>query len=164
LGFSITISEAIILIASIVLASGFSSYAIYAGSSLQSNILQNLDTVRRNMHTRMDIVYATINETTDPMHFAIYVKNTGTLSLYEFNLIDVYVGPYGQAMLYSYNASADVGSGQFKFTDADGDGAFEVGEAATIRAFSKSNSTGSLYEAKIVPYRGISSGYLFSPP
>ena len=164
MGFSITVSEAIILIASIVMASGFSSYAIYAGSSLQSNIMQNLDTVKRNMHTRMDIVYATINETTDPMHFVIYVKNTGALSIYDFNLLDVYVGPYGQAMLYFYNASADVGSGQFKLIDADRDGICEVGEAAAIQAFSKSNSTSSLYEAKVVPYRGISSGYLFSPP
>jgi flagellar protein FlaG len=163
-GFSLTISEAIIVIASIILASGFSSYAIYAGSSLQSNILQNLDTIKRNMHTRVDIVYATINETTNPSNFVIYVKNTGTLPLYDFDLIDVYVGAYGQAMLYFYNSSAAVGSGKFKFVDANGDGVCDVGEAATIQAFCESNVTASLYEVKVVPYRGISSSYLFSPP
>ena len=164
MGFSLTISEAIIVIASIVLASGFSSYAIYAGSSLQSNIIQNLDTIKRNMHTRVDIVYATINETTDPSHFVIYVKNTGTLPIYDFDLIDTYVGAYGQAMLYFYNSNASVGSGQFKLVDADGDSVCEVGEAATIQAFCENNVTASLYEAKVVPYRGISSSYLFSPP
>jgi len=163
-GFSLTISEAIIVIASIVLASGFSSYAIYAGSSLQSNLLQNLDTIKRNMHTRMEIVYATINETTNPTYFVIYVKNIGTLPIYDFNLIDVYAGAYGQAVIYFYGSNATEGSGQFKMIDADEDNVCEVGEPAIIQAFSVSNVSASLYEAKVVPYRGISSSYLFSPP
>ena len=165
MGFSLTITEAIMVIASIVLASGFASYAMYAGTSLQSNILQNLDSVKRNIQTRIDMVYAFVNQTTDPSPlFVIYVKNTGTLPVSDFDLISIYVGAYGQATLYSYNSSAGTGSGQFTFTDADSNDVCDVGEAATIQVFNATSVTASLYEAKIVPYRGIPSSYLFSPP
>ena len=164
MGFSLTLSEAIIVIASVVLASTFSAYAIYSGASLQSNILQNLDSVKRNLHTKVEIAYATINESTSPSHFVIYVKNTGTLPITNFNLIDVYVGEYGKALLYTYSKNAGAGSGNFNLTDADEDGVWEVGETAVIRAYPRSEVNGSLYEVKIVPFRGIPSSYLFSPP
>jgi flagellar protein FlaG len=165
MGFSLTITEAIMVIASVVLASGFAAYAIYAGTSLQSNIMQNLDNAKKSMDTRLDIVYAVVNQTSDPSPlFTIYVKNTGSLSISDFDLISVYVGSYGQAMLYSYSSNASTGSGQFNMTDANGNGAVEIGEAAIIQVYPATNVSSSLYEAKVVPYRGISSSYMFSPP
>ena len=164
MGFSLTLSESIILIASIVLASAFSAYAIYAGTTLQSNLLQNIDTIKRNLHTRVEVAYATIDETTSPDHFVIYVKNTGTLAITDFSLLDVYAGEYGRATLYIYDQNAIAGSGRFTLHDADGDGVWEVGETAVIRAYPKKDLNGSLYEVKVVPYRGIPSSYLFSPP
>ncbi|MGA2767176.1 MAG: hypothetical protein ABSF24_02520 [Candidatus Bathyarchaeia archaeon] len=165
MGFSLTITEAIMVIASVVLASGFAAYAIYAGTSLQSNIMQNLDNAKKSMDTRLDIVYAVVNQTSDPSPlFTIYLKNTGSLSISDFDLISVYVGSYGQAMFYSYSSNASTGSGQFNMTDANGNGVVEIGEAAIIQVYPATNVSGSLYEAKVVPYRGISSSYMFSPP
>src|SRR5271157_835727 len=165
MGFSLTITEAIMVIASVILASGFSAYAIYAGTSLQSNIMQDLQNTKQSMDTRLDIVYAIVNQTTDPSPlFTIYVKNTGSLPVSDFNLISVYVGAYGQAMVYSYNSNATTGSGQFNMTDSNGDGVVQIGEAATIQVYNSTNVSGSLYEAKVVPYMGIPSSYLFSPP
>jgi len=164
MGFSTTLSEVIILIASIVLASSFSAYAIYAGTSLQSNIIQNLDTFKKNIHSRVDIAYATIDETTNPDHFVIYVKNTGTLPITDFTMIDLYVGEYGRAEFYSYSEDAGVGSGKFNLTDADGDGVWEAGETATIRAYPKTDVAGEIFEVKIVPFRGIPCSYLFPRP
>lgn len=164
MGFSTTITEIIILIASVVLASGFSAYAIYSGTSLQSNIVQNLDTFKRNVHTRVDTGYATINETTSPDHFVIYVKNTGTLPISDFSTIDVYAGEYGRATHYCYSKSAGVGSGKFNLTDVDEDGVWEPSEIATIRAYPKTDVDAAIYEVKIVPFRGIPCSYLFPPP
>ena len=166
MGFSITIVEAIMVIASVVLASGFAAYAIYAGTSLQSNIMQNLNDAKQSMDTRLDIVYAVVNETPNPSPlFTIYVKNTGSLPISDFDLITVYAGAYGQAMPYSYNSNASSPlSGYFSMTDTDGNGVVQVGEAATIQVYNSTNVSGNLYEAKVVPYRGISSSYLFSTP
>jgi archaellum component FlaG (FlaF/FlaG flagellin family) len=166
MGFSLTITEAIMIIASVVLASAFSSYAIYAGTSLQSNIMQNLNDARRNMDTRLEIVYATVNQTSNasPL-FMIYVKNTGNMPISDMNLITVYVGAYGQATMYSYNPAATNGTGTFNIYDSNGNNSvIEVGEAAEIEAFSATSVTASLYEAEVVLYRGVPSQYLFSPP
>jgi flagellar protein FlaG len=165
MGFSLTITEAIMIIASVVLASAFSAYAIYAGTSLQSNIMENLNDARRNMDTRLEIVYATVNQTSNPSPlFIIYAKNTGNMPISGFNLITVYVGAYGQAAMYIYNATASTGSGTFNITDSNGNGVIEVGEAAEISVFNATTVTASLYEAEIVLYRGIPSNYLFSSP
>jgi len=165
MGFSLTITEAIMVIASVVMASGFAAYAIYAGTSLQSNIMQNLGNAEKNMDTRLDIVYAVVNQTSNPSPlFTIYVKNTGSLPISNFDLITVYAGVYGQAMPYYYSASATTGSGQFNMTDANGDGIVQIGEAAIIQVYNATNVLGNLYEAKIVPYQGISSSCMFSPP
>ena len=165
MGFSITIVEAIMVIASVVMASGFAAYAIYAGTSLQSNIMQNLQNAKNSMDTRLDIVYAVVNTTSNPSPlFTIYVKNTGSLPISNYELISVTAGPYGQAMLYTYSASATTGSGQFNMTDADGEGIVQIGEAAIIQVYNATNVLGNLYEAKVIPYRGISSSCMFSTP
>jgi archaellum component FlaG (FlaF/FlaG flagellin family) len=165
MGFSITITEAIMIIASVVLASAFSSYAIYAGTSLQSNIMQNLNEASMNMNTHLEIVYATVNQTSNPSPlFIIYVKNTGNMPVTDMNLITLYVGAYGQATMYSYNAAATNGSGTFSIYISNGSGMIDVGQAAEIEAFNAANVTASLYEAEVVLYRGVPSYYLFSPP
>jgi archaellum component FlaG (FlaF/FlaG flagellin family) len=165
MGFSLTITEAIMIIASVVLASAFSSYAIYAGTSLQSNIMQNLNDARRNMDTRLEIVYATVNQTLNasPL-FIIYVKNTGNVPISDMNLLTVYVGAYGQAAMYSYDPNATTGSGTFNITDSNRNRVIEVGEAAAIEVFNATSVTASLYQAEVVLYRGVPSQYLFSPP
>lgn len=162
MGFSITIVEAIMVIASVVLASGFAAYAIYAGTSLQSNIMQNLNDAKTGMDTRLDIVYAFVNQTANPSPlFTIYVKNSGSLPVSNFNLISIYVGAYGQAMGYSYNSNA--ANGSFTMSDTSGSGVVEVGESAVIQVYNATNvPASSLYEAKVVPYNGISSSYMFS--
>lgn len=164
MGFSVTISHILMVIASVGLASGFSAYAIYAGSSIQSNVLQNVNDVKRQMSLQVQIVYATMNETTTPSHFVIYVKNIGWLPLTDFTYMDVYVGEYGTAVLYTYSEDAQQGSGNFTLIDADEDGLWEPRETAVIRAYPKTNVTGTVFEAKIVPFRGMGSSYLFPPP
>lgn len=164
MGFSVTISHILMVIASVGLASGFSAYAIYAGSSIQSNVLQNVSDVKRQMSLQVQIVYATMNETTTPSHFVIYVKNIGWLPLTDFTYMDVYVGEYGTAVLYTYNEDAQQGSGNFTLIDADEDSLWEPRETAVIRAYPKTNVTGTVFEARIVPFRGMSSSYLFPPP
>jgi flagellar protein FlaG len=165
MGFSITITEAIMIIASVVLASAFSSYAIYAGTSLQSNIMQNLDEARMNMDTQLEIVYATVNQTSNPSPlFIIYVKNTGDMPITDLSLITLYVGAYGQATMYSYSPAATNGTGTFSIYDSNGNGMIDVGQAAEIEAFNTANVTATLYEAEVVLYRGVPSYYLFSSP
>lgn len=164
MGFSLTLSHIIMVIASVCLASVFSAYAFYSGNIVQNELAQNVNNYKVTVNTRLEIVYATINNTTTPPHFVIYAKNTGNLPISDFTFLDVYVGEYGKAQLFTYNATADAGSGKFNLSTADGDIVWEPRETAIIRAYPTSNVESVIFEAKLVPSKGTGSNYLFPAP
>jgi len=163
MGFSLTITHMIIVIASVVLASAFVAAAFYTGNIVQSEFSQGVSDAKSTIDTQIDIVYATANTTGSPI-YAIYAKNTGKLPVTDYTYLDVYVGKYGQAQLYSYDASASAGSGKFSVTDTNGNDVWEPKETATIYAYPTGSIDGDVLEAKIVPSTGIGSEYLFSAP
>jgi archaellum component FlaG (FlaF/FlaG flagellin family) len=163
MGFSLTITHIIMVIGAVVLASAFVACAMYTGNAVQSEFNQGVTDAKTTIDTQIDIVYATANTSGDPV-YALYVKNTGKLPLSDFTYLDVYVGTYGEATLYSYSASATSGSGKFSVSDANGDGVWEPRETATIYVYPVDAIQNALLEAKIVPSKGIGSEYLFSPP
>lgn len=162
---SSTISEMIILMAASLLAGSFSAYAIFYGNIIQNNVASSIDSVRQQMNVRVKIVYASVNESENC--FIIYVKNVGYLpiSSSSFPYIDLYVGPYGRALLYRYDP-APASAGYFLVLDADGDGAWEVGETAIFKAFYGDgvfNGNEPLYEVKVYLRNGVGDSFFFSP-
>ncbi len=164
MGFSVTLSHIIMVIASVSLASAFCAYAYYTGNVVQSELMQTVSDAKRMTNTQLEIVYATVDNSTSPAHFAIYAKNVGDLPVKDFEYLDLYVGEYCQAQLYSYNLTADAGSGKFNLTDASGDGVWDPRETATIRAYPTGTIDYTVFEARIVPFQGIGSNYLFPAP
>jgi archaellum component FlaF (FlaF/FlaG flagellin family) len=164
MGFSVTLTHIIMVIASVCLASAFSSYAFYTGNVVQNELMQNVNDAKRMTSLQLDIVYATVDNSTSPAHFVIYAKNVGNLPFSEFEFLDIYVGEYCQAQLYTYNATAEAGSGKFNFTDANGNGVWEPRETVTISVYPASEINGVTFEARLVPSRGIGSSFLFPAP
>jgi archaellum component FlaF (FlaF/FlaG flagellin family) len=89
MGFSLTLSHIIMVIASVCLASLFSAYAFYTGNLVQNELAQNINNYKITVNIRLEIVYATINDTTTPPHFVIYAKNTGNLPFSDFTSLTV---------------------------------------------------------------------------
>lgn len=164
MGFSVTLSHIIMVIASVCLASVFSVYAFYTGNLIQNELAQNVNNYKVTVNIRLEIVYATIDNTTTPPHFVIYAKNTGNLPVSDFTFLDIYVGEYGKAQLYTYSEAASPGSGYFNVSTANGDCVWEPRETAVIRVYPKGDVKGTVFEARLVPSKGIGSSYLFSAP
>ncbi|MCS7124407.1 MAG: flagellin [Candidatus Bathyarchaeota archaeon] len=164
MGFSLTLSHIIMVIASVCLASVFSAYAFYTGNLIQNELAQNVNNYKITVNIRLEIVYATINNTTTPPHFVIYAKNTGNLPFVDFTFLDVYVGEYGKAQLYTYSETASSGSGKYSISTANGDNIWEPRETAVIKVYPTGNVEGIVFEAKLVPSKGIGSSHLFSAP
>lgn len=101
MGYSVTLTHILMVISSIVLASVFSAYAFYAGNLVQNELMQNANDYKRLVNMQLEIVYATVDSSTTPPHFVIYVKNVGNLPLKDYSFLDVYVGGYGEAQLSS---------------------------------------------------------------
>ena len=163
MGFSVTLTHIIMVIASVILASTFTACAFYTGNVAQNELTQGVSDAKNTMDTRLDIVYATSNTTT-PSYFVIYAKNTGKLPVNDFTYLDIYVGKYGEAQFCSYDPAASEGSGKFNITDTNGDGTWDPRETATIYAYPTNAVNGTILEARIVPSKGIGSDYLFSAP
>jgi len=164
MGFSVTLSHIIMVIASVCLASLFSAYAFYTGNLVQNELAQNINNYKITVNIRLEIVYATINDTTTPPHFVIYAKNTGNLPFSDFTSLDVYVGEYGKAQLYTYSKTASLGGGNFNISTADGDNVWEPRETAVIKVYPTGSVEGVVFEAKLVPSKGIGSSYIFPAP
>jgi len=164
MGFSVSLTHIIMVISSVTLASAFSAYALYNGTLVQNEILHGVREARTRMHLEVEIVYATIDNSTTPPHFVIYAKNVGSISLRNYTYLDVYVGEYGLSQLYSYSQNASAGSDRFNLTDVSGDGVWEPRETVVIRAYPTTNVEGAVFEAKVVPFGGIGSKYLFPAP
>ena len=167
MGISVTVSHLIFAIVAAILASAAGAYIMHTTGLVQSQLVQSVEQVRTEMRRTVEIAYATIDNSTSPAHYVIYVKNTGDLPIYEseWGMIDVYVGPYRQATLYRYDPNAGPGSGTFNMTDADGDGVWEPGETVVIRAYPTSDPPiVPTYEAKIYIFRGLGDTMLFPPP
>lgn len=158
------ITEMLLLVASVVLASGLSAYSLYLGGVVESSLSQTVDDAARTMSLRVEIVYATI-EQTPSLHYVVYVKNIGSLPVSSFEKIDVYCGPYGRAGLFVYrNGSTEDGYFSLVIAGDDGNGVWDPGETAVIRAYS-SNISGEVFEARVKPFRGLGDEYVFpSPP
>ena len=166
MGFSLTLSEMIILIASVILASAISSYTMYMGNLVMSDVSQSVNEMRRSTYIKLKIAYATI-ETVDGVDcFVVYVKNAGSLSITDYSTIDVYVGEYGRAQLYTYSDTLSPGCFIIDSITGDGDSDWDPGETARIVAEPSSGipSGVAVFEVKIVPLRGIGDSYLFPPP
>jgi len=161
MGYSVTLSHIIMVISSICLASVFSAYAFYTGNLVHNELAHNINDYRGMVNLRLEIVYATVDTSAKP-HFVIYAKNVGNLPISDYTFLDVYVGEYGKAQLFTYNSTPS--SGHFTLTDANSNGVWEPRETATIRAYPINGISGVVFEAKIVPFKGIGSSYLFSAP
>ncbi len=163
MGFSVTLTHIIMVIAAVILASIFTAGAFYVGNIVQNEMTQGVSNFKGTVDTQVDIVYATVN-TTSPPNFVIYAKNTGNLPISDFTYLDVYVGNYGSAQLYTYNPTANAGSGNFSITVSNGNGIWEPLETATIYVYPSGEINGTIFEAKIVPSEGVGSDYLFPAP
>lgn len=162
MGFSVTMSHIIMVIGSVVLASFFSSYALYTGNLIQNTMIQDARDTERKLSLELEIVYATIDNSTTPEHFVIYAKNVGWSLVNNYTYLDVYVGEYSRLELYAYNPMGTPRT--FNLTDTNNNDAWEPRETVTIRAYPESNITGVMFEARIVPFRGMGSTYLFAAP
>lgn len=161
MGFSVTITEIIMVIGAVLLASAFVACAFYAGNILQSEVEQGVSNAKANIDTQVDIVYATANTTKLPI-FVIYAKNTGNLPITDYQDLDVYVGDYGSAQLYTYSSNACQGSGTFNIVSVTGNGTWEPLETAIIYAYPSQTISGTVFEAKVVPATGVGNDYIFS--
>jgi flagellar protein FlaG len=148
---STVITEAILLIASVIIAGSLAGVVMTKVGTFQSTFTQTTENQKQTVLTNIKILYAQ-NPTSTSVN--MWVKNIGTYSITNTQNIDVYFGQTGAMQRITYN----VGSPSWTF-------------ASPVTSWDKANTIqmnitnldaiqcGSVYELQVTTPNGVSDDY-----
>jgi archaeal flagellar protein FlaG len=148
---SAVITEAILLIASVIIAGSLAGVVMTKVGTFQSTFTQTTENQKQTVLTNIKILYAQ-NPTSTSVN--VWVKNVGTYSITNTQNIDVYFGQTGAMQRITYNA----GSPSWAF-------------ASPVTSWDKANTIqmnitnlaaiqcGSVYELQVTTPNGVSDDY-----
>ncbi|MCC6010565.1 MAG: flagellin [Fervidicoccaceae archaeon] len=134
MGFSVTISHAILLIAAIIVASSFAFVMIAKTSTLSSIFSQNINQLTINSQLDFTFVYAYYNSVEGA--FYVYLKNTGLAEIPGSYIAksDLIIISNNKAQLIIYG---DTKPGYWIFQDTNGISGWQIGETVVIKAYNQ---------------------------
>ena len=149
---SAVITEAILLIASVIIAGALAGVVMTKVGTFQSTFTQETENQKQTVLTNIKILYAQ-NSTASSV--SAWVKNVGTYSVTNTQNIDVYFGQTGSMQRIPYNAAGSL-SWAFASPITSWD------KANTIQINITNLSTikcGSVYELQVTTPNGVSDDY-----
>lgn len=147
-------SEAILLIASITLASLLSVMVLSRYGVLESTLGTLTNNQRNSILANIRIVYAAVNGSS----VVVWVKNTGSVPIIDISKVDVYFGLYGSASYIPYN-TASLPNWNYKIY---GGSVWSPGSTILITINLSSAPSSGVYYVKLMTYEGASDEYIFS--
>jgi flagellar protein FlaG len=149
---SAVITEAILLIASVIIAGALAGVVMTKVGTFQSTFTQTTENQKQTVLTNIKILYAQ-NSTASSV--TAWVKNVGTYSITNTQNIDVYFGQTGSMQRISYNVA---GSPSWTFPsqvtswDKANTVQINITDLSTIKC-------GSVYELQVTTPNGVSDEY-----
>ena len=147
-------SEAILLIASITLASLLSVLVISKYGVFESTFGTMVNNERTTLLAKIKVVYAHDNGSS----VVVWVKNVGSVPIIEVSKMDVYFGVYGSASYIPYNVSS-LPTWSYKIYNGN---VWAPGLTMLITIKLSSSLTSGVYYVKVMTYEGASDEYVFS--
>jgi len=151
---SAVITEAILLIASVIIAGSLAGVVMTKVGTFQSTFTQTTENQKQTVLTNIKILYA---QSTAPYNSVnAWVKNVGTYSITNTQNIDVYFGQTGAMQRIVYNAPGPSPSWTFTSPVTSWDKANTVQiNISNLSAISCSN----VYELQVTTPNGVSDDY-----
>jgi archaeal flagellar protein FlaG len=148
---SAVITEAILLIASVIIAGSLAGVVMTKVGTFQSTFTQTTENQKQTVLTNIKILYAQ-NSTSSSV--STWVKNVGTYSITNTQNVDVYFGQTGSMQRISYNAGSPSWTFSAPVTSWDKANTVQINIAnlPTI-------SCGSVYELQVTTPNGVSDDY-----
>jgi len=145
------ITEAILLIASLLIAGSVAGIAMSKIGTFQSSFTQTTENQKQTVLTNIKILYAQNSTSTN---VSAWVKNVGTYSITNTANIDVYFGPTGSMQRIPYNS----GSPSWIFSSP----VSSWGKASTVQINLSGLSAvtcSTTYELQVTTPNGVSDEY-----
>lgn len=151
-------TEAILIIASIVVATSVAGIVMSKVGSFESTFTATSESQKNIMLTKLTIPYAIKNATSTNI-VEVWVKNVGIDPVTNPTSMDVYFGPIGSVKRYQYDTSAIDDTWKFKTLPT----IIQKTDAVQIR-ITESNPglSAGTYMVRITAPNGVYSDYIFS--
>lgn len=148
---SAVITEAILLIASVIIAGSLAGVVMTKVGTFQSTFTQTTENQKQTVLTNIKILYAQNSTSTS---ISAWVKNVGTYSITNTQNVDVYFGQTGSMQRISYNTGSPSWTFSTPVTSWDRANTVQINIAnlSTI-------SCGSVYELQVTTPNGVSDDY-----
>ncbi|WP_042684314.1 hypothetical protein [Candidatus Nitrosotenuis chungbukensis] len=149
-------TEAILIIASIVVATSVAGIVMSKVGSFESTFTATSESQKNIMLTKLAIPYAIQNATSTTI-IEVWVKNVGIDPVTNPTSMDVYFGPIDSLKRYQYDTSATDDTWKFKTLPT----IIQKSDAVQIRITETSLSAGT-YMVRVTAPNGVYSDYIFS--
>lgn len=154
------IGEAILIIASVIVAGSVAGVVLSQIGVFESSITQTSESQKDKLLTKIKIVYATNSSDND---VNIYVKNIGKQPLTSLDNMDVYFGPVNSADRYAY-LEQTWQDDTWEFNSTSTPTVWQSMETQQIDINESSLTKSTTYEIQITTPQGVSDEYIFSIP
>lgn len=152
------IGEAILIIASVIVAGTVAGVVLSQVGVFESTITATTDSQQDKLLTDIDIIFAS-NSSDTTANF--WVKNTGKNPLVDNTKVDVYFGPIGQVQRYTFSPGGSDNSWQFHPSTPN---VWQQMDTVQFNVTENDLSKGVTYEIVVTTPNGISDEYIFSIP
>jgi len=153
---SLIISEGIILIASIIIAAGFSVTVLNQMGVFKATLATAGATQKEIALTSIKTIYATNTSSTD---IKVWVKNIGANQIAPIDKIDVYFGKLNYAQRITYNGDS---SPSWTFTNSNGNVWQSKDTIQITITYDNALQKNINYVLRISTPNGVSDDYIFS--
>lgn len=151
---SVVFTEAILIIASVVIAAGLAGVVMTKVGMFQSTFTQTSENQKQTVLTKIKVIYSTNSSSTDTN---VWIKNIGSYPISNPQSMDVYFGQTGSAQKIPYNS----GSPKWTFTNP----VTMWNPTDTIEITISNNSDlqkNAVYELQVTTPNGVSDQYFVS--
>ncbi|RLE49230.1 MAG: hypothetical protein DRJ31_05665 [Candidatus Methanomethylicota archaeon] len=152
---SVTYSESIILIASIIVASLFAGIVLSSMGMIESAYTSISQSERTTLTTKIKVIFA---DQLDSTTVYVYVKNIGKTVITSVDKVDIYFGKYGSAQYIPYNSSSYP---TWNYTLLNNN-IWGPNDTIRITVYSSTTLDEGIYVVKVVTPNGVEDEYVFS--
>lgn len=156
---SSVMTEAIFIIASIVVATSVAGVVMSQIGSFESTFTATSESQKNEMLTKLKVIHAMYNTTATPDTLEVWVKNIGIDPIATPTSMDVYYGETGSAQKIAYSSSG--GEDTWRFSPSVPT-LIQKMDTIQIKITDTQLSTAKTYVIRIIAPNGVYSDYVLS--
>ena len=151
-------SEAILIIASVVIATAIAGVVMNQVGVFESTFTATTESQKDIILTDVKIVYASGSDTGNYVN--VWIKNIGINPIVNANNTDVYFGQIGQVINYPHNK--DAVEDTWRWNSPLPQPTWEISDTHSINITDAQITTGVSYQVTVTTPNGVSDEYIFS--